>query len=71
MSPRGDICTHHLATYVCACDMRTCAHTCVIIGLSILLRIYAKPIKCALFIYPIVCLNLYHVGLIFFILMFM
>ena len=42
---------------------------CVNRGLSILFRIYAKPTKHALVIYPKIYLNFFHVGLFLFIFM--
>ena len=61
MSSRGDVCV-----YMCVCVR---VRMCSINGLSILFRIDAKPIKCALVTYTTFCLNFYHVGLFFFIFM--
>ena len=41
-SSRGNVCTCHVASYVCACVhvcMCVCAHVCVISGLRILFKI--------------------------------
>ena len=73
----GAIMCRHVAVYIQATWRRMCAHVfahvhvCARVrvnsGLGILFRIYVKPIKCALFIYPTVGLKFCHVGLFLFI----
>ena len=71
----GAITCCYMAMYVHATWQRMCAHVSthmcahahVISGLTILFSMYAKPIKCTHFTYPIFCLNYCHVGLFFFI----
>ena len=46
-----------------------CVCACVISGLSILFRIFAKPTYHTLLIYPIFCVKFCHVGLFVFLFM--
>ena len=67
-----DKCAHvcvclHMCAHVCAC-LHKCAHVCVCVisGSSILFRIFSKPNKHTLLIYPIFHVNFCHVGLFLF-----